>query len=139
MPLISATWAQWTLSNKVNNSIHFPRHVRAVGRYSCIKLLKSCLHLVPCYSVAQIQQVHFLSMTSVRAGEGSQRLDIHRCSCCKACVRKAECTKKKCPLCTLLGAGSPINSCTMQGEQARRSDRSIRCRSKWQTSAPIFL
>lgn len=112
--LISASWAQWALSNRVNNFIRFPRHVRAARQYSRIKLSKSCLRLVQCYSAAQTHQVHFLSMTSVCAGEGSQDLDIHRCSCCKASVQKAECTKKKCPLCTLLGAGSHINSCTMR-------------------------
>lgn len=116
LSLISASWAQWALSNKVSNSLRLLRHVRAVGRYSCMKLSKNCLHLVPCYSAAQTQQVHFLSLTSVLVGEGSQHSDIHRCSCCKACVRKAECTKKKCPLCTLLGAGSHISSCTMEGD-----------------------
>lgn len=107
LPMISSCWAQWALSNTVNNSIHFPRHVRAAGRYSCIKLLKSCLHLVPCCSAAQSQQVHFLSMTSVLVGEGRQHLNIHRCSCCKACVQKAECTKKEVPFVHSFGSWEP--------------------------------
>lgn len=101
LPMISSSWAQWALSNTVNNSIHFPRHVRAAGRFSCIKLLKSCLHLVPCCSAAQSQEVHFLSMASVLAGEGRQHHNIHRCSCCKACVQRAECTKREMPFCAL--------------------------------------
>lgn len=137
LPMISSCWAQWVLSNKVKNSIHVPRHVRVTGRYSCIKLLKSCLHLVPCCSAAQSQQVHFLSMTSVLAGEGRQHLDIHRCSCYKACIEKAECTKREVPFVQSFGAGRHINSCTMGGEKAR-SHRSIRCRSKRETSGTNF-
>lgn len=52
--------------------------------------------------------------------------------------RKLNMQKGKCPLCTLLGAGSHINICTMGGEKAR-SDRSIRCRSKWEASGTNFL
>lgn len=33
LPMLSS-WAQWTLSNTVNNSIHFPRHIRNAGSYS---------------------------------------------------------------------------------------------------------
>lgn len=107
LPMISSSWAQWALSNTVKNSIHFPRHTRAAGRYSCIKLLKSCLHLAPCCSAAQIQQVHFLSMTSVLAGEGRQHCNIHRCSCCKACAQKAECTKREVPFVHSFGSREP--------------------------------
>lgn len=107
LPMISSSWAQWALSNTVKNPIHLPRHVRAAGRCSCIKLLKSCLHLVPCCSAAQSQQVHFLSMTSVLAGEGRQHPNIHRCSCCKACVQKAECTKREVPFVHSFGSWEP--------------------------------
>lgn len=107
LPMISSSWAQWALSNTVKNSIHFPRHTRAAGRYSCIKLLKSCLHLAPCCSAAQSQQVHFLSMTSVLAEEGRQHCNIHRCSCCKACAQKAECTKREVPFVHSFGSREP--------------------------------
>lgn len=72
------------------------------------------------------------------AGEGRQHSDAHRCSCCKACVWKAERTKRS-ALCALFWElGATLAAAQLVDSKQDQIDQ-LDAEVSGKTSAPNFL